>query len=252
LAPKQKGVTGVIIFVHGVFSDADAAWRIDSKHDSWPELLAKDSDFASDDVYSVGYPTDHFRSTSNIEETAQRVYRQLYDFGMMKYERVYFIAHSMGGLVVKRVLNRLNTPEGVTDLRRVRAVLLISTPSQGAPLADIGKWLSMNPQLKDMVPADFNTFLQSLENDWIEMLLEREHLHQTYPQVFCAYETQRTGTFLIAGRVYTTTRCDEIPYPMNFNHLQIVKPRDVNHDPYTWAKARLQEADKAGTVTTPP
>jgi len=241
--PTQQGVRGVIVFVHGLFGDADGTWRFDSKHDSWPEMVAKDSDFTSDDVYVVGYATPYRKPTLTIEETAQQVLRQLYDSGLLKYGRIYFVTHSMGGLIVKRMLNILNDRSGIDDLHRVRAVLLISTPSQGAPVAEIGAWLRMSPQLNGLTPATFNTFLQSLENDWTRMLRGRERDHANYPQVYCAYETLPTHHVLIVSRVYATTRCDEEPYPMNFDHIQIVKPLDMSHDPYPWAKARIHEAD---------
>lgn len=242
--PMQPGVDGVIIFVHGLFGDADGTWRFDSKHASWPELVAKDSDFASDDVYVVGYATPYVTHTMNIEETAQHVLRQLYDTKLFKYDRIYFVTHSMGGLIVKRMLNILNDRSGIADLHRVRAVLLISTPSQGAPVAEIGQWLRMSPQLNDLTPATFNTFLQGLENDWTRMLRGRVRDHANYPQVYCAYETLPTHHLRVVSRVYATTYCDEELYPMNYDHVQIVKPRDMSHDPYSWAKARIHEADE--------
>lgn len=245
---KQPGVDGVIIFVHGLFGDADGTWRLDSKHSSWPELAAKDSDFASDDVYVVGYATPYGKQTLNIEETAQHVLRQLYDKKLLNYDHIYFVTHSMGGLIVKRVLNILNDRSGIADLRRVRAVLLISTPSQGAPVAEIGTWLRMGPQIKDLTPATFNAFLQGLENDWTRMLRGRDRDHVNYPQVYCAYETLPTHHLRIVSRVYATTRCDEEPYAMNFDHVQIVKPRDMNDDNYAWAKARIHEADELKDV----
>ncbi len=241
---QRDGASGVIIFVHGVFGGAEGTWRNDYTRAYWPELVAKDADFISNDVYVVSYFTPFIQHASSLEEIAQRVLQQLDDRGLLNYKRIYFITHSMGGLIVKRILNILDRPSRITDLRHVRAVLLISTPSQGAPIAALGKWLTMNPQLRDMIPADFNTFLQGLENDWLTMLRERDRAHENYPQVFCAYETQRTGRVRIVSRVYDATRCDNIAYPMDYNHVQIVKPRDVDSDPYPWAKARIREADK--------
>ncbi|HEV7570957.1 MAG TPA: alpha/beta fold hydrolase [Thermoanaerobaculia bacterium] len=243
-APRQHGVNGVVIFVHGLFGDADGTWRFDSKHASWPELVAKDSDFASDDVYVVGYATSYGKGTFSIEETAVHVLQQLYDTGLLSYDRIYFVTHSMGGLIVKRMLNMLNDKSGVADLHRVRAVLLISTPSQGAPVAEIGTWLRMSPILNDLIPATFNTFLQGLEDDWARMLRGRDRDHADYPQVYCAYETLPIHHLRIVSRVYAATRCDNELYPMNYDHVQIVKPRDMSHDPYPWAKARIHEADE--------
>jgi pimeloyl-ACP methyl ester carboxylesterase len=241
---QTSGSSGVIIFIHGVFGGADGTWRNEYTGAYWPELVARDPDFAVDDVYVVSYLTPILKHASNIEEISQRVLQQLDDRGLLNYNRIYFVAHSMGGLIVKRILVSLDKPSRIDQLHHVRAALLISTPSQGAPIAALGAWLSMNPQLKDMAPADFNTFLQALENDWQSMLRERDRAHQNYPQAFCAYETQATGRFRIVTRVYQATRCDNTPYAMDYNHVQVVKPRDINSDPYPWAKARIREADR--------
>jgi predicted alpha/beta hydrolase family esterase len=207
------------------------------------------NEFTSDDVYVVGYDT---RDLASLEDLAQRLLRQLHDQDLLKYQRVYFITHSMGGLIVKRILNILNTGGDLGDLRRIRAVLLISTPSQGAPIAELARWFSMNPKIKDLTPADFNTFLQSLENDYTNMIRQRNQLHENYPRIFCAYETQPTKGFRVVSRVYASTWCDETPYTMNYNHVQIVKPRDTETEPYPWAKARFQEADQLSMTVAPP
>jgi len=239
----QRGLDGVIVFVHGIFGDADATWRNADSGADWPTLVAKDVDFLSDEVYVVSYYTPHFSHAANIEETAQNVLQGLYDDGVLQHKRIYFVTHSMGGLIVKRILNMLDRPSRIADLRRIRAVLLISTPSQGATIAEIGSWISLNPQLKDMKRADFNTFLQSLENDYLYMLRERNRAHEDYPQVFCAYETLPTHAIYVVRRVYVSTSCDNVPLAMNYNHAEIVKPRDAKTEPYPWAKARIREAD---------
>lgn len=239
---SRAGWGGVIIFVHGVFGDADGTWR-NANRAYWPEMVARDLDFAFDDVYVVGYNTPKFRRALNIEELAQNELQELDDRGIMKYDRIYFITHSMGGLIVKRILNILDSPSRIADLRRIRAVFLFSTPSRGAPIAKIMEVLGGNQQIGDMIPANFNTFLQSLENDYQEMVRERNHAHEDYPQIFCAYETQPTLRVLIAPLAYTATSCDNTPHAMNCNHSQCVKPRDMNSDPYPWTKARIQDAD---------
>ena len=102
------------------------------------------------DVYVVGYASPLLGRASTIEEVSQRVLQQLRDRGIFtRYQQIHFITHSMGGLIVKRMLVELNRPSELETLRRVRTVLFISTPAQGATLADMASWLSLNPQLRD-------------------------------------------------------------------------------------------------------
>jgi pimeloyl-ACP methyl ester carboxylesterase len=158
---------------------------------------------------------------------------------LTKYKEVYFIGHSMGGLVIKRMLGDLNRPGQVEKLRKVTAVLYVSTPAQGADLADYGSWLSLNPQLRDMRPADLNSFLQTVENQWQNLMRERGK--EVFPRVFCAYETKPTYGKLVVSRVYAATICDQNPFPINEDHAAIVKPFSMDADIYKWSRKRIRE-----------
>jgi hypothetical protein len=239
---RQAGHERLVVFVHGVLGSADATWRHAGTGAYWPTLLAEDPAFADFDVFVVNYETPAIARASTIEEIAQRVGQQLTDLGAFsRYQQVHFITHSMGGLVVKRLLVDLNRPLQLAGLRRARSVVLISTPSQGAGIADVASWLSLNPQLKDMAPADLNAFLQSLENQWQNLLRDRDGSSAQFPRVYCAYETKPTGPVMVVSRVYAQTRCDANPYPIDLDHSAIVKPPTRDADPYPWARQRLLE-----------
>jgi tetratricopeptide (TPR) repeat protein len=240
----------VIVFVHGLMGDAEASWKNNQTGASWPDLVGRDKELATADVYLVSYGSPAIGASSSVEQIAQRLLQQTTDARIFSaYPRVYFITHSMGGLVTKRMLNELYTPARVAELRKVRAVVFLSTPAQGAPLADIAAWISMNPQMNDLRPADFNTFLQSLENDWQTLLRDRDRAREFYPQAYCAYETLPTHGARVVTSVYAATRCDNTPYAMDFDHIAMAKPSDDRTDPYLWTKARLAEADRIATVS---
>jgi triacylglycerol esterase/lipase EstA (alpha/beta hydrolase family) len=119
------------------------------------------------------------------------MFRQLDDAGVFRsFSEIYFIAHSMGGLVTKRVLVSLNNPLHLEKLRTVKAVLYLATPAQGADIADLGAWFSLNPQFRDMQSADFNSYLQNLEDQWADLMRQRGE--QRFSLSFCAYETKPT------------------------------------------------------------
>jgi pimeloyl-ACP methyl ester carboxylesterase len=238
-----KHTDGVIVFIHGLFGDAESTWKNKTTGAFWPNLVSEDPAFAGDDIFLVGYGSPYVKTSSNIEEIAQRVLQQITDSRVLEYKKIYLITHSMGGLIAKRIITALNRPSTVDQLRRIRAIVYLSTPTQGAPLADIASWISMNPQLKDLSPSDFSTFLQSLENDWQQLLRERDRAHENYPLSFCAYETQPTGLFHVVSRLYSTTRCDNTSYAIDLDHVDIVKPSDINTDPYPWVRARIEEAN---------
>ncbi len=234
----------MIVFIHGLFGDGKSTWRNDHSKTYWPDMIVKDQDFNGYDVYVVNYVTPFISRTSTIEEVATQTLQQLEDEDIFRrYKQIYFITHSMGGLIAKRILVKLNRPATTEQLQRVKAVLYFSAPAQGAEIAEIGQWISLNPQLKDMRPADLNSFLQSLENDWQNLLGDRDRNepNERFPKSFCAYETQSTLGIMIVNRVYAATRCDINPYPIPLNHIEIVKPSSQQDDPYRWSKARILE-----------
>lgn len=236
----------VVIFIHGLFGGGDASWRNTQSDAWWPQLLTTDPAFDDYDVYVINYGTPLLVRSMTIHEIAVSVFHRLRDADFFKrYTQIYFITHSMGGLVAKDILSNLNRPNPVEldRLTRVKAVLFISTPAQGASLAEIGSWISLNPQLKDMRPADLNSFLQSLEDRWQDLLHDRDTRHASFPKSFCAYETKPTLGTLVVSRVYAATSCDDTPHPLELNHIESAKPADTSADPYPWSKRRILETD---------
>lgn len=238
--PSESSKEKLILFVHGFFGDPSLTWT-NRSGPSWPDLVERDEAFRDFAVGRAGYDTPLLAQTSGVEEVATRLLRQLEDRGVFRsYKEIYFITHSMGGLVAKRILVDLNRPSQVEKLRRVKAVLYISTPAQGANIAELGSWLSLNPQLRDMRPADLNSFLQSLENQWQNLVRDRGPEH--FPLSFCAYETKPTYGIHVVSRVYAATSCDQNPFPVDADHGDIVKPASTEAHIYAWARARVQEA----------
>ena len=233
----------LILLVHGIFGDPASTWT-NRNGRSWMDLMKDDSDFRNFTVATIRYDTPFLSRASTIEEAASRSLGRLQDEAVFrKYDEIYFIAHSMGGLLVKRMLVELNHSRQPESCRRVRAVLYISTPAQGANLADLGSWLSINPQLRDMRQADLNSFMQSLENDWQNLIRGRDS--RRVPRSYCAYETKPTYGTMVVNRLYAATICDENPVPIDENHSTIVKPLNRQADIYVWARARIQDAAAA-------
>jgi hypothetical protein len=95
---NPKSSQKLIVFVHGVFGDASLTWT-NSSSVSWPDLIRGDEMFQDFAVALYRYDTPRLGQTSGIEEIATRLRRQLEDECVFqKYNEIYFIAHSMGGL----------------------------------------------------------------------------------------------------------------------------------------------------------
>jgi pimeloyl-ACP methyl ester carboxylesterase len=236
----------LIVFVHGVIGDMDNTWVNAKTHASWPEMFRSDDELSKFDVYVYGYASPATGNASTIEEIAVRFLQFLKDSGdFQNYGEVDFITHSMGGLITKRMLNKLNTPADVHLLQQVRTVIYISVPSNGADAAVVASWLSQNPQFKGMDPKAASDFLQGVEGDWANMLRNRNP-SSPFPRTYSAYETLSTGPITVVPKLYTSELSDEPVIGFDYNHIDIVKPQDRDAEVYGWTKARiLESANKA-------
>jgi pimeloyl-ACP methyl ester carboxylesterase len=231
----------LVIFVHGILGDSGSTWTNIQTGAFWPKLVADDPDFQGYDVYVYGYLSPHLSEASNIAEIASRMGQQLGDRRIFdRYEQIFFIAHSAGGLVTKRMLDILDTPAHIQRLKKVRCALYLSVPSNGSDLAALASWLSSNPQFNSISPRQAADFLQAVEADWAEILRERSP-SSPFPRTSSAYEKLPTKGFTIVPELYSTPSDSPI-MAFDKNHSDIVKPNDRSDEVYEWAKARILEA----------
>ena len=238
----------IIIFVHGVFSSHSDTWGDLKLGNAWPVLVRGDDNFKDFDIYLVQYHTTYFTSTQMIHEIAIREMDRLKDSDKFKqYKEIYFVAHSMGGLVVKSLLTHLNRGNDVALLRRVKAVVYLGTPAQGADLADLGSLLSSNPQLRDMKPIHLNAWLSDVEKYWIQLMDDRKE--SPYPRAYCGYETVN---YSLLGRplvpqAAAASRCDDLPVGLPFDHSDLAVPTNRDLDPYLWVMDKINVTSRGVT-----
>jgi pimeloyl-ACP methyl ester carboxylesterase len=214
--PYQKRV---IVFVHGIFGDADGTWRY-SPSVYWPRLLLSDEAFRDSDIYVASYSSPYFGNNMNVDEVVTNLSNRLVsDEIFSKHREVVFVCHSLGGLIVQRLLLTFRD-----YAQQVPFIYFFSTPETGAQLANLASVFSSDPLLTALIPGDENVYLQNLENEW---KAARFHIHR-----FCAYEKKKYKGVLVVDRLSGTRNCDDPPLAINEDHVSIVKPDGVNHDSY--------------------
>nr|WP_267875373.1 alpha/beta fold hydrolase [Telluria cellulosilytica] len=229
-----------VVFIHGVMGDARATWASPSDPDGWPGLVARDPKLALD-TYSIGYRTTKITAASNIEEISVRLLQRIHDQGLFaNYEKLVFVAHSMGGLVLKRTLSRMYA-ERSPELAKVRGAIMLATPAHGSDLAALTAWISSNPQFNDMSPSDFNSYLQALDNDF-ETLLRARTESSPFPKVYCAYETLSTGPVKVVPRSSSQLACDATSVAFDRNHAGIAKPASMDDELHVYLRARILDS----------
>jgi len=240
---QTTAATKLIIFAHGLFGSTADTWGDPKKSTFWPEMVKNDNTYKDCDIYLINYRTPYFGGAPNIYETAGIELAKLKSLKVFdRYQEIFFISHSMGGIVVKSILTQLNHPQELARLRQIKGVVYLGTPAQGSDLARIGTWVSLNPQLRNLEPSHLNAYLQELEDRWVQLIDDRDRAQAAFPRVYCAYETLTTGAMLIVPREFAYSRCDNRLQPMTFDHAGMAKPSAYNEDPYLWVMAQIRES----------
>ena len=265
-----------IVFVHGIWG-SEATWKNPESGATWPQLLAADHAFDSADIYRVDYHS-RFISLSRQPTGAkivEAVFLAIRD-PLRRYPRVYFVAHSMGGNIVRDYLVTLkastpgatlqggNLVGGPHEAMRpyTHGIFLLGTPMEGAKVAQLGQVASTDPALRVLLPIDLNDYLQLLNRLWGTV---------TIPGV-----TGRTlATIRRPLRIYAGCETREfhmlgLPTPLlivpeasalalakagdtkcfDRDHSSLVKPKDSSDVVYRWIAERItaaeHEASRAG------
>lgn len=219
--PKNKAV---IVFVHGWTGKAVQTWTNERTGAYWPDLLRTDPAFSDANIYVLEYPAATPDGGLTINEISQLLDGRLVDDKILSYERVIFLAHSLGGLTVRQML--LNHKDLAN---KVSLLFFFGTPTEGSDLATIGKYLSYDPIVPAVQPikGDANSYLKDLMVSWGA---------QTFPfQTFCAYEKKATvkGPFsaIVVSQTSATALCNG-SVGINEAHENLVKPADTRADSY--------------------
>jgi pimeloyl-ACP methyl ester carboxylesterase len=167
MSPQESNTTVIratngdhaVVFVHGFTGKQNDTW------DRFPALLG--TALSDWDIFTVGYATTLLPDVVGIWSAdpdlpilGKMLSTELALPPFARYQSLALIAHSMGGLVVQKVL--VDSPE---IAERVRHVILFGTPSGGLRKAN---WATFwKRQLKNM--AEGSSFITELRADWTRL-----------------------------------------------------------------------------------
>lgn len=163
-APEDQEVVDVV-FVHGLTGHALKTWDIQVDKDGltkgWVASLAASLEGQAR-LWSVGYAAPLFadgRTPESLNATADDALRALCDVGLGQ-RKVIFVAHSLGGLLVKAMLCRAMLIErglpGRLLASNVHAVIFVGTPHTGSNLT---RWRHAVPWVAKAVAAGVGVWL---------------------------------------------------------------------------------------------
>ncbi|KAK4140015.1 vegetative incompatibility protein HET-E-1 [Dichotomopilus funicola] len=175
--PVSEQTTPVadLVFVHGLNGGSHSTWSRGSIPECfWPrQWLPEDEAFKDVRIHTFGYPSGVTReSIINVSDIARSLLAAVKDSPIMnkgKPPPLIFIAHSMGGLVVKKAYiigHREIEFKPVAD--RVSSIFFLATPHQGAAIAQtlsrLTAMIGARPFVEDLFPQ--SPLTQSLGEDF--------------------------------------------------------------------------------------
>jgi pimeloyl-ACP methyl ester carboxylesterase len=258
LTLKEIETDRAIIFVHGLGGHPCGTFGRDGQPRSWPELI--DSDERPDAInavlplsrfslYSIDYRTV-FDAENTVDEAAKQVEilltKPLRDGQtiLQRYNHVWFVTHSLGGLIVKRLLIRMSDQRLDLTLGRVAGIFLFGVPSNGAhlakPTAQLARFIGNRfAMVKDLDPGQAAGFLNLTQDAW-HSLVERRAGRMF---VYCAFEKlAEFGVATVVDNMFAQTRCTKAPQGFGEAHLRLVKPDTTDNPIHLWFRSRIIEA----------
>ena len=245
-----------IVFVHGLGGASHTTWRHGKEgkagHFFWPEELGKDLPDCG--IWSVGYPagfTGLGKQGMIIEKRAGNVSDTLANAGLGD-RPIFFITHSMGGLVVKHLIVDSQVLPGEDRKRivgRIRGIVFCGTPHKGSAFADAARVFGVlgggsQAHVKEMCA---NTEKLDLLHD------KFVHWHGQQSVLIDSYAENRK--LCLTRWLFSTDYGVVVPRPsanagifdseihdLDDDHLTLVKPRNRKHNVYVGVLRFIRKA----------
>lgn len=155
-------------------------------------------------------------------------------------ERVYFIAHSLGGIVIRRYLTHVVERYGHRELSRYRLTFLMGTPSNGSTLAEVLEHLSFSHLIPILTPAQHDAFLGFLNGGFEDIVAK--HNGSFCPSIAFAagVEGEPYGETVIVNQQSAEIGATIVRKFDDKNHLSLVKPSTRSDHVYQWVSNNIQ------------
>lgn len=212
---RNDGRDNLIIFVHGLRDDGSLTWTNAETDKNWAQMLVEDNRFESFDLMSYHYSSMLFQAGSlSISNVADQLAFRMDSEAVDNYENIIFVAHSMGGLVVRNLLLKNDTIS-----EKVPLIYFLATPTAGSDVARLASLFDLaNRQLDAMTSFEESNFLADQYSTWRGSSLLSEIFS------LCAFETVATNGLLVVEQVSAQSLCSGRTIPSGENHSGIAKP----------------------------
>ncbi len=228
-----------IVFVHGLDGDPQLTWQYEDDEDTfWPKLLFNDIPMCS--VWSFGYDA---RSSEWIHGSTMPIVDRATNFAAFLRSEgigqnpIFFIVHSLGGLVVKQMLrSQFDKDQDDPLVQQTQAIYFFATPHGGSDVSKLVQWLRFyRPTVLVRELESAAAPLRDL-NAWYRANADRLEIQTT---VFA--ETQKTMKVMVVDQLSSDPGIQSAEIiPVDANHIEICKV-DIESMPYKTVRNGIED-----------
>ncbi|MFQ6371385.1 hypothetical protein [Shewanella sp. YIC-542] len=223
-----------IIFVHGLGGQVDRTWG------NFPKYIIDDPDIEHK-VIEYGYTSPHFikqfyKPAPTILNIANGLLSDLKARCDLTNDEIILVGHSMGGLVIKRLLIRLSK---LGTIHNIKKVCFFDVPHGGSSLANIGKFIAFNNRhLKSLV--NNSSDLDALDEDWVDQKLSDKL------NILSIIDANETVVSSVSSK--SLFRYHPIETINGVNHSSIVKPNSESDTQVLLLKSFIKNSPSIGKL----
>jgi hypothetical protein len=224
---SKNGVA--VVFLHGVLSSGDTCWQ-NANGTYWPSLLANESTTEALGIYVFTYRTNLFSGTYRLGDVVDALKEHMRLDGVFDCRTLIFVAHSMGGLVARKLL--VERANEFRDKGTLVGLFLVASPSLGARYANMLAPLAGffgHSQADALRFSQNNAWLMDLDKEFTNLkeagtirLVGKELVEDVFVTLTGLIRTQVVEPF--AGAKYFG---DAFKVPGS-DHFSIAKPESAN------------------------
>ena len=240
---KNEEIKANIVFIHGLGGDGLLTWHCQKPGDThwneynfWPGWLA--DALPGFKVWLFGYNSKKFFLEKGHDNHRYDIARNLLGYLQaenLEQKPLWFVSHSLGGLVVKQML-RVAKDERLAILEQVKGVVFLATPHQGSPLAQLAKKL-LGVSLSVEELKSHNAGLRDL-NEWY-----RQNVQECGIKTFPFHEMNNTWGIKVvdANSANPNVYGQEGYLPVESDHIGIAKCESRNALVYKRVKQFIEK-----------
>jgi len=209
-----------IVFVHGLDGDKEATWKGEWEEELWPKTLYNDLPLCG--YWSFGYDSKSslwLGSPMTILDRANNFTSFLRSEGIGK-RPVFFVVHSLGGLVVKKMLRfAFDQDQDDSIVGNTKGIFFFATPHTGSKVPSMVQWFK--PYRPSGLLEELKTAAEPLLdlNNWY-----RANSTKLGIDTVVFRETDKTGGVLVVDEISSDPGITGVmPIPIDANHIEICK-----------------------------